>query len=256
MTARALLAGHGLTKRYGGLTALGDHAIRVDAGEILGVIGPNGSGKSTLFNVLTGFTRADEGELHLDDVPILGASPARIVRLGVARTFQHTRLFRALSVLDNVLAAAALRHRAPAPACWLGLPSGRRAMRDQRALATELLDLVGLAPQSQRRAQDLPYGDQRRVEIARALATRPRLLLLDEPAAGLDADETAALGDVILKVRAGIGIAIVLVEHDMDLVMHVSDRIQVLAQGRLIAEGPPAQVRADARVREVYLGHD
>ncbi|MCU0868163.1 MAG: ATP-binding cassette domain-containing protein, partial [Burkholderiales bacterium] len=210
-TAAPLLSGRALTKRYGGLVALADHAISVAAGEIVGVIGPNGSGKSTLFNVLTGFTRADAGTLTVDGRDVLGAPPARIVRLGVARTFQHTRLFRALTVEDNVLAAAAVRHPAFGPVAWLGLPAGRRAIVAQRTLAREMLALVGVADLAPRRAGELAYGDQRRVEIARALATRPRVLLLDEPAAGLDAAETAALGDVIDRVRTTLGIAVVLV---------------------------------------------
>jgi branched-chain amino acid transport system ATP-binding protein len=250
-----LLAGRGLVKRYGGLVALADHDIAVGAGEIVGVIGPNGSGKSTLFNVLTGFTRADAGTLTVDGRDVLGAPPAHLVRLGVARTFQHTRLFRALTVLDNVQAAAALRHPAHGPLAWCGWPAARRAIAAQRRLARERLALVGLADLASRRAGELPYGDQRRVEIARALATGPRVLLLDEPAAGLDAAETAALGDVIDRVRTTLGIAVVLVEHDMTLVMRVCDRLQVLAQGRCIAQGTPDAVRADPQVREVYLGH-
>jgi branched-chain amino acid transport system ATP-binding protein len=218
------------------------------------VIGPNGSGKSTFFNLVTGFTRPDAGRIEIDGRPIQHLRPPQIVRLGVARTFQGTRLFRQLTVRENVAAAAQLRQRASLADALLG--TGRLArVETAAAVATdELLDLVGLAGGSRRRAGDLAFGDQRRLELARALATGPRLLMLDEPAAGMDGTETRSLLRLIEAVRRRFGVAVVVVEHDMDLIMNLCERIQVLAHGELIFEGTPAEVQASPRVRETYLG--
>jgi branched-chain amino acid transport system ATP-binding protein len=249
-----LLETHGLTKTFGRLTALKQQSITVNAGEIVGVIGPNGSGKSTFFNLVTGFLRPDAGQVILDGVPIQRLAPARIARMGIVRTFQGTRLFAGLSVLENVRAAAQLRNPSSMLDAVLGTPRLRRVEAEVRSTAQEMLDLVGLDGQATRRAGDLPYGDQRRLELVRALATRPRLLMLDEPAAGMDATETRLLLGLISEIRHRYRLGVIVVEHDMDLIMNLCERIQVLAHGEVIFEGTPAAVRASPRVREVYLG--
>jgi branched-chain amino acid transport system ATP-binding protein len=250
-----LLATRGLTKSFRSLVALRDHEIAVHTGEIVGVIGPNGSGKSTFFNLVSGFLRADRGEVLFGGASITHRTAAEIARLGVARTFQGTRLFPALTVAENVRAAAELRHRTNMFDALVGTPRRSRAERAVETLTTEFLDLVGLANRSNERARDLPYGDQRRLELVRALATRPRLLMLDEPAAGMDASETRSLLRLIDDIRHRFALAVIVVEHDMDLIMNLCERIQVLAHGSLIFEGSPAEVQTHPRVREVYLGH-
>ena len=250
-----LLATRGLTKSFGSLVALKDHELSVQRGEIVGVIGPNGSGKSTFFNLVSGFLRADQGEVLFSGMPIMHRSAAEIVRLGIARTFQGSRLFPALSVAENVRAAAELRHRTNMLDALFDTPRRVRAERDVEAMTGELLDLVRLGSRRNDRARDLPYGDQRRLELVRALATRPQLLMLDEPAAGMDASETRSLLRLIDDVRRRYDLAVIVVEHDMDLIMNLCERIQVLAHGSRIFEGTPAEVQASPRVREVYLGH-
>ena len=227
-----LLRTRDLTKSFGRLTALKGHAITVNAGEIVGVIGPNGSGKSTFFNVVTGFQRADSGVVELDGTPIQHLPAARIARAGIARTFQGTRLFAHLTVRENVAAAAQLRHRTTLLDALLGTPRLGRTTAAVAAATERLLALVDLHTQAGRRAGDLPYGDQRRLELVRALATGPRLLMLDEPAAGMDASETRRLLELIRRIRDGYGVGIIVV----------------------IFEGSPAEVQDNARVREVYLG--
>jgi branched-chain amino acid transport system ATP-binding protein len=254
-SATPLLATRGLTKSFRNLIALKDHELTVQPGEIVGVIGPNGSGKSTFFNLVSGFLRADSGEVVFNGQPILGRSAAEIVRLGLARTFQGTRLFGGLSVADNIRAAAELRHRTTMLDGLIGTPRLARAKAAVEETTQELLALVDLTTRQGDRARDLPYGDQRRLELVRALATGPRLLMLDEPAAGMDAAETRALLKLIDQVRHRFGLAVVVVEHDMDLIMNLCERIQVLAHGTRIFEGSPAEVQANPRVREVYLGH-
>lgn len=251
-----LLETRGLSKSFRGLVALRDHALTVRGGEIVGVIGPNGSGKSTMFNLVTGFLRPTSGEVRLRGEAITRAAPARVSRLGIARTFQGTRLFGGLSVLDNVRAAAQLRFPTSLPEAVLGLGRDRAARKEVEVTARELLDLVGLRGREGVRASSLPYGDGRRLEIARALATRPALLMLDEPAAGLNTGETRALAQLIAGVRDRYGVAVVVIEHDMDLVMSLCERVQVLAQGEVIGEGTPAEVQASERVRNAYLGSD
>jgi branched-chain amino acid transport system ATP-binding protein len=253
--AAPLLATRGLTKSFRNLIALKNHELTVQPGEIVGVIGPNGSGKSTFFNLVSGFLRADSGEVVFNGKPILGRSAAEIVRLGLARTFQGTRLFGGLSVADNIRAAAELRHRSTMLDGLVGTHRLGRAKAAVEETAQELLALVDLTERQGDRASDLPYGDQRRLELVRALATGPRLLMLDEPAAGMDAAETRALLKLIDQVRHRFGLAVIVVEHDMDLIMYLCERIQVLAHGIRIFEGSPAEVQANPRVREVYLGH-
>jgi branched-chain amino acid transport system ATP-binding protein len=249
-----LLATRALTKSFRSLVALKNHHIEVASGEIVGVIGPNGSGKSTFFNLVTGFLKPNAGVVAFDGQEIQHLPAPRIVRLGIARTFQGTRLFAQLSVRDNLRAAAQLRHRLGFADAVLGLPRLGRINKAVDDLADEMLDLVDLRARAGQRAADLPYGDQRRLELVRALATRPRLLMLDEPAAGMNASETQALLKLIDQIRRRYGLAVVVVEHDMDLIMNLCDRIQVLAHGEIIFEGNPAQVQANPRVREVYLG--
>jgi branched-chain amino acid transport system ATP-binding protein len=255
VTLQPLLQTRGLTKAFRSLVALRDHGIDIASGEIVGVIGPNGSGKSTFFNLVSGFLRPDRGSVLFDGRPIERRSAAEIVKLGIARTFQGTRLFRNLTVAENIRGAAQLRQPTGMLDALLGTPKLRRAEAEVEATTAELLDLVGLTVRADARAGELPYGDQRRLELMRALATRPRLLMLDEPAAGMDARETQALLGLIDEIRRRFALAVIVVEHDMDLIMNLCDRIQVLAHGERIFEGTPAAVQAHPRVREVYLGH-
>ncbi|MBN8996324.1 MAG: ABC transporter ATP-binding protein [Rhizobiales bacterium] len=250
-----LLETRGLTKAFRSLVALKNHEIIVRPREIVGVIGPNGSGKSTFFNVVTGFQRPNAGSVTFAGEPIERMAAADIVRLGIARTFQGTRLLKALTVEENVRAAAQLRHPSGMFDALLGTPRLHAAARATDAITDELLDLVGLTARAGTRASELAYGDQRRLELIRALATRPRLLMLDEPAAGMDSTETRGILDLIRLIRDRYGVAIIVVEHDMDLIMNLCERIQVLAYGERIFEGTPAEVQANPQVREVYLGH-
>lgn len=252
----AALVTRGLTRSFGRLVALNNLAVTVRRNEIFGVIGPNGSGKSTFFNLVTGFLSADAGEVIFDGSPITNLPATEIVRRGIARTFQGTRLFRGLTVRDNLLAAAALR----SPTAWwdglLGTPKLMRAETASRQRADELLNMIGLTRRADSQAGDLPYGDQRRLELARALATSPRLLMLDEPAAGMDAAETKALLELIDDLRKRDNLTVIVVEHDMDLIMNLCDRVHVLAQGETVFEGTPSDVQAHPKVRDVYLGAD
>jgi branched-chain amino acid transport system ATP-binding protein len=249
-----ILVTRDLTKSFRRLTALKNHSVEVKRGEILGVIGPNGSGKSTFFNVVTGFQKPNAGTVRFEGQEIQHLSAPNIVRLGVARTFQGTRLFPRLSVRENLRAAAQLRHPLGFADAVFGLPRLGRVNRAVEQLTDEMLTLINLRARADDRAADLPYGDQRRLELARALATRPRLLMLDEPAAGMNAAETQSLLRLIDDIRKRYELAVIVVEHDMDLIMNLCDRIQVLAHGEIIFEGTPPEVQANPRVREVYLG--
>jgi branched-chain amino acid transport system ATP-binding protein len=249
-----LLAVEDLAIAFGGLTALDGVSLEVATGEIVALIGPNGAGKSTVFNVLSGLYRADGGRVVFDGADIAPLAPHERARLGIGRTFQNTEVFRALSVLDNVLvgAHARLRRGALAAACWV--PAVRREESVARATAMTLLERVGLIDAADVDAGDLPLGSQKRLEMARALAAGPRLLLLDEPAGGLNPTETRTLMDLIRRLRDDLALTVMVVEHDMDLVMAISDRVAVLHQGRVIATGSPRQVAADPAVIDAYLG--
>ncbi|MGN9777645.1 ABC transporter ATP-binding protein [Micromonospora sp. H33] len=251
------LALHHVGVRFGGLVALDDVSLRVPAGRIVGVIGPNGAGKTTLFNVVCGFVAPTSGSLTLDGRPFR-PRPHRLTGLGIARTLQGVGLFPGLTVLENVMAGASHAARAGFAAALFGLPSSDRDERRLRERALDLLAELGVAQHAAAAPATLPYAVRKRVALARALIARPRLLLLDEPAGGLGADDITELGELIIALpgRADGACSIMLVEHHMDLVMSVCDEIVVLDFGKVIAAGPPGHVRDDPKVTEAYLGAD
>lgn len=255
----SLLAAEKVTRRFGGLTAVSNIDFTLKPGVIASVIGPNGAGKTTFFNLLAGVYRPSEGRLLLEGQLLADASTGlsthQIVSRGLARTFQNIRLFGPMSVLENLLIGMHTQVKAPALAQWLGLASARQEERAARQKALEMLEFVGLRDQAARTANSLPYGHQRLVEIARALASHPKLLLLDEPAAGMNHSETDQLIELIGRIR-GRGITVLLIEHDIKLVMEISEQVMVLDHGLKISEGTPQQVSADKRVIEAYLGSD
>lgn len=250
----ALLEAKGLTKHFGGIRAVDGVDLRVDAGERVGLIGPNGSGKTTVFNLLSGLYRPDRGRILFRGEDIGGNLPHRINARGIARTFQNIRLFRNMTVLDNVRVAAH-RHVAYGPFAALLRQGGyRRGEAQMRDRARDLLSLFSLDDRRNVTAGNLPYGDQRRLEIVRALATEPKLLLLDEPAAGMNPPEIGRLNDFLLEVRERFRLAILLIEHQMRLVMGVCERLVVMDFGQVIARGTPEEVRRDPEVIRAYLG--
>jgi len=250
----SILELQGVSQEFGGLRALDGIDLKVEHNSIFGIIGPNGAGKTTLFNVITGIYPPTEGKVFFHDSDIASLSPYKVARLGIGRTFQNIRLFNRLSVLDNVKVAANWNHASGVLASLLGLPAYVREQRECSAKAEELIDMMGLYEKKMEYAQSLSYGEQRRLEIARALASNPSLLLLDEPAAGMNSSEKLELMELIWKIRDDMKLTILLVEHDMHLVMNICEQIAVLDYGRKIAEGDPEQIKSDPRVIQSYLG--
>ena len=251
--ALALLTAKGISKRFGGVHALADVDFTINHGEIYGLIGPNGAGKTSLFNVLTGIYSPDGGAFTFDGLPLAGLKPNDVAARGIARTFQNIRLFANLSALENVMIGRHVRTHANV---FGAIFRDRKTLAEEAAIekrAHELLEYVGVAKRANTLAKHLAYGDQRRLEIARALATEPKLLALDEPAAGMNATETASLKSLLGDIRRD-GITILLIEHDMKLVMSVCDRVLVLDYGKKIAEGTAPEVQKDQKVIAAYLG--
>ena len=242
-----------VSKHFGGLAALAGVSLAIRAGEIYGLIGPNGAGKTTLFNVISGLYRLDAGSFSFAGQPCSHCQPHQLAEAGIARTFQNIRLFANMTALENVMVG---RHVRSSTGIWGGLTRNRKARSEERAIverSRELLDYVSIATPHQTLAKHLSYGEQRRLEIARALATEPRLLALDEPAAGMNATETEGLKSLLQTIRAD-GVTVLLIEHDVKLVMDLCDRLAVLDYGRKIAEGAPGAVRSDPAVVAAYLG--
>lgn len=248
----AILEARGVTMRFGGLTAVNDVNFTVREGEIVGLIGPNGAGKTTFFNCLTGMYKPTDGEVTFDGA-VLPPKPRKVVLAGMARTFQNIRLFGNMTALENVMVGRYCRTSAMGLTSILRGPKFRREEAETRQRAEELLDFVGLRSSAEHLARNMPYGDQRRLEIARALATDPKLILLDEPTAGMNPQETRQASDLIFKIRDS-GLAVVVIEHDMRFIFGLCDRVTCLVRGEVLIEGEPGVVQSDPRVIEAYIG--
>ncbi|MDZ4764319.1 MAG: ABC transporter ATP-binding protein [Chloroflexota bacterium] len=249
-----LLNVQNLVKSFGGIAAVRDISVGIEDGSISSIIGPNGAGKTTLFNLLTGIYKPDKGAITFDGQSLLGLRPDQVNKAGVARTFQTIRLFAGMTVLENVMVGTHSRLELSLWKTLFRTPSFRKQEQFVRERASDLLRFVGLGGRGDEISRNLPYGDQRRIEIARALASSPKLILLDEPTAGMNPNESDAATALFRRVRDELGITVVLIEHDMRVVMEISEHITVLDYGQKIAEGSPAEIRSNTRVIEAYLG--
>lgn len=250
---KKLLEVKDIVVKFGGVTALNNVSLHVNEGEIAALIGPNGAGKTTVFNIVTGYYTPTSGQVIVDGESVVGLRPYKIARKGFGRTFQNIRLFGDMTAVENVATAADSLNKSGLVGSLLGVPRSRHDEKKSLETAMELLTFIGLDHRAYQMAKNLPYGDQRRLEIARALALKPKVLLLDEPAAGFNPQEKVELGELIRKIRDR-GFAVLLIEHDMSLVMKISDRISVLDFGQKIAEGKPEEIQNNQRVIDAYLG--